>query len=79
MEEAGRQVDYSMRQMGSAGQGVTSAGLTRIVQEGQSVLLALSLLTGNTTADACSGRSSKVTSGSGVPSPKPYRFSTWKE
>ena len=70
MEEAGRQVGYSMRQMGSAGQGVTSAVLTRIVQEGQSALLALSLLVGNTTADACSGRSSKV-SGSGAPSPMP--------
>ena len=70
VEEAGRQVGYSMRQMGSAGQGVTSAVLTRIVQEGQSALLALSLLVGNTTADACSGRSSKV-SGSGAPAPMP--------
>lgn len=70
VEEVGRQVGYSMRQTRSAGQGVASAVLAGIVQEGQSAPLALSLLVGNATANACSGRSSKV-SGSGAPSPRP--------
>ena len=55
VEEVGRQVGYSMRQTRSAGQGVASAVLAGIVQEGQSAPLALSLLVGNATANACSG------------------------
>lgn len=53
MEEVGRQVGYSMRQTRSAGQGVASAVLTRIVQEGTELRLSLSpLLVGNATANA---------------------------
>ena len=70
VEEAGRQAGYSMEQMRGTGPGVASAVLTGTVQEGQRALPAVSLLAGNTTADACSGNSSKV-GGSGAPSPMP--------